>query len=202
MLVSIHAPHAGRDHQRTAMNRQVSVSIHAPHAGRDPSACVIVVSLIVFQSTRPMRGATSAKVQSVSIFLGFNPRAPCGARLWRLSVGDYYSRFQSTRPMRGATACRRSHCPLLRSFNPRAPCGARLYSAARFCVSTMFQSTRPMRGATCVSIISNILGLVFQSTRPMRGATRIFCSRTILLSVSIHAPHAGRDGYHSDHGGE
>ena len=81
------------------------------------------------------------------------------------------STFQSTRPMRGATICiriasRRSIC-----FNPRAPCGARhRLSAAFFCLNQ------------------------FQSTRPMRGATPEFPVRALNLRVSIHAPHAGRDG--------
>ena len=148
MLVSIHAPHAGRDHQRTAMNRQVSVSIHAPHAGRDPSACVIVVSLIVFQSTRPMRGATACRRSHCPLLRSFNPRAPCGARQINMISSARTMVFQSTRPMRGATTTDDFICSLIvvsihaphagrddvraarrasgRGFNPRAPCGARL----------------------------------------------------------------------------
>ena len=36
---------------------------------------------------------------------------------------------------------------------------------------------------------------MFQSTRPMRGATRIYNLFIILVTVSIHAPHAGRDRF-------
>ena len=35
----------------------------------------------------------------------------------------------------------------------------------------------------------------FQSTRPMRGATWASWSLRLVLAVSIHAPHAGRDVY-------
>ena len=78
-----------------------------------------------------------------------------------------------------------------------------------------FQSTRPTRGATTKSGSSNRY-TVFQSTRPTRGATIIIkfclCVKTNfnpraprgarrrlpkflrrIRSISIHAPHAGRD---------
>ena len=40
----------------------------------------------VFQSTRPVRGATSTARRFSDSSFGFNPRAPCGAR--RLETGD------------------------------------------------------------------------------------------------------------------
>ena len=58
------------------------ISIHAPHAGRDPPhPWPLPVQQFLFQSTRPMRGAT-----------GIVPAAVTGLDI-----------FQSTRPMRGAT---------------------------------------------------------------------------------------------------
>ena len=122
-----------------------------------------------FQSTRPMRGATSRACFK-----------PC-----RIV-------FQSTRPMRGATlvlgyplgaeviSIHAPHAGRDKAaaekmekgfyFNPRAPCGARL---SRDIPSP---STSP-----------------FQSTRPMRGATNSSISHLGLTRISIHAPHAGRD---------
>ena len=80
---------------------------------------------MLFQSTRPVRGATAALLGagvSVSISIHapragrddrvrrvaayrqhFNPRAPCGARLISDSDRDLGDKFQSTRPVRGAT---------------------------------------------------------------------------------------------------
>ena len=50
-----------------------------------------------------------------------------------------------------------------------------------------------MRGATSGNVDHDLYDM-FQSTRPMRGATD--CVTDLLLGdvVSIHAPHAGRDG--------
>ena len=52
---------------------------------------------LVFQSTRPMRGATKGLVESLEDMM-----------------------FQSTRPMRGATRSRGVCCPASGCFNPRA----------------------------------------------------------------------------------
>ena len=79
--------------------------------------------------------------------MDFNPRAPCGARLYSHFNPNPCGKFQSTRPVRGATASGHSFCPV-----------------------TLFQSTRPVRGATCSMRLVHLLAQ-FQSTRPVRGAT-------------------------------
>ena len=141
-LVSIHAPHAGRDSSNLLRGQGIRVSIHAPHAGRD-----LLLSPI---SARPTR---------------FNPRAPCGARLMVFCRQIVDKEFQSTRPMRGATrssrvrACKRGvsiHAPhagrdrsspscqgCSGSFNPRAPCGARRVSDRRASTTACFNPRAP-----------------------------------------------------------
>ena len=57
--VSIHAPRVGRDDIFRARVHPLNVSIHAPRVGRDIMEC-----------TTPF------------MTMGFNPRAPCGARLF------------------------------------------------------------------------------------------------------------------------
>ena len=125
MLISIHAPHAGRDAHNANNKTMLRISIHAPHAGRDFFKVIIRCIRVKFQSTRPMRGATvtspDARLQRpISIhaphagrdlmdtltdseYKHFNPRAPCGARRrWKMLKPSDLT-FQSTRPMRGAT---------------------------------------------------------------------------------------------------
>ena len=80
-----------------------------------------------FQSTRPLRGATSGIIL------------------------DYVTiEFQSTRPLRGATSVRFCLSAFAFYFNPRAPCGARRTRDGETRHSKKFQSTRPLRGATSV----------------------------------------------------
>ena len=148
----------------------------------------------MFQSTRPVRGATASKARMYVLGFSFNPRAPCGAR-------------------RSAPCPSRPRAP---GFNPRAPCGARRQAPLqergwrpvsihapragrdhepnkglkRF---AEFQSTRPVRGAT-YKLHRVQMPLMFQSTRPVRGATCLRRCHGVLPSlVSIHAPRAGRD---------
>ena len=104
--------------------KSVKVSIHAPRAGRDSRQCLsqtlprcfnprapcgarhIIPGpepfRVLFQSTRPVRGATMTPVSLTTHLMSFNPRAPCGAR-----------------PTREREAAE------MTGFNPRAPCGAR-----------------------------------------------------------------------------
>ena len=82
----------------------------------------------MFQSTRPVRGATTPTSAALSMMVvsihapragrdgavdgcpradsRFNPRAPCGARLYAVCGPVGVLSFQSTRPVRGATRVR------------------------------------------------------------------------------------------------
>ena len=123
--VSIHAPRAGRDQSPQGELVLHQVSIHAPRVGRDCGDTDLHAPVWVFQSTRPVRGATR-----FGLLCGFNPRVSIHAPRAGRDFGeaalstDRYA-FQSTRPVRGATAA-------------RTPSGR----------SHVSQSTRPVRGAT------------------------------------------------------
>ncbi len=147
--------------------------------------------------------------------MGFNPRAPRGARPIPTLASTGLLMFQSTRPARGATIWRFAPPALILRFNPRAPRGARQHGRNKHGKAGAFQSTRPARGATVQPSMASQF-MMFQSTRPARGATRgyffihahtkRFNPRaprgarppprwSVLRSqaVSIHAPRAGRD---------
>ena len=90
-VVSIHAPHVGRDfswnpkkHRYRSFNPRAPcgarctrplthgafrvVSIHAPHAGRDFGGLMTVPLCALFQSTRPVWGATYDKLYAACVF--------------------------------------------------------------------------------------------------------------------------------------
>ena len=52
------------------------VSIHAPREGRDIGAAQALDLGFVFQSTRPVKGATALAIVSGEHRRRFNPRAP------------------------------------------------------------------------------------------------------------------------------
>ena len=174
VVISIHAPHAGRDqntlHFQTykkhfnprapcgarpskeqQRKRRVCISIHAPHAGRD-RVQVLRVNVSNISIHAPHAGRDSRGMDLKSRLEYFNPRAPCGARRKRCRPTSEIQKFQSTRPMRGATCCPSSRFRGGRYFNPRAPCGARrIAQEVTQVYNIKFQSTRPMRGATAPS---------------------------------------------------
>ena len=78
--ISIHAPREGCDQECLGDSQSVAISIHAPREGCDHCFAAATVSARLFQSTHPVRGATS---------VGVGCRPP--------------STFQSTHPVRGAT---------------------------------------------------------------------------------------------------
>ena len=174
--ISIHAPHAGRDRSELRHSQRAKYFNPRAPCGARPLYTYFFAPIVLFQSTRPMRGATGNSepvgpetvisihaphagrdppaVSARSRTMDFNPRAPCGAR--------------------PAMTTRRLRSP---DFNPRAPCGARPQPTVR----TFSESE-------------------FQSTRPMRGATRFTCIIGSGPRISIHAPHAGRDWVQDQNG--
>ena len=146
----------------------------------------------------------------------FNPRAPCGARLFPLPVllhridisihaphagrdkvlphgrtigSDFNPRAPcGARPMYGGQARRPA------DFNPRAPCGARHGLLLWGNTGNGFQSTRPMRGATCRQRKSRLSEPSYFNPRAPCGARRTWVDYNVAgVGISIHAPHAGRD---------
>ena len=97
------APYGARPATPRAEPEDAGISIHAPHTGRDPSPASELLQRLLFQSTRPIRGATLEVLPYLVHDWNFNPRAPYGARL-----------------LTSCTSSRHS-C----DFNPRAPYGAR-----------------------------------------------------------------------------
>ena len=123
-----------------------------------------------FQSTRPLRGATSKLTSGSPFFFisihaplagrdhcvrcsrqarnDFNPRAPCGARRENIIAGGDLYGISIHAPLAGRDEKMRETERLVENFNPRAPCGARPLSRCTDVKSARFQSTRPLRGAT------------------------------------------------------
>ena len=56
------------------------ISTHAPLAGRDEKDADAIKQQLIFQPTRPLRGATDLERAGHMMGRYFNPRAPCGAR--------------------------------------------------------------------------------------------------------------------------
>ena len=124
----------------------------------------------IFQSTRPVRGATRLQRGEITGDQAFQSTRPVRGATLKPITANMIVEFQSTRPVRGATIASWPKRPNKADFNPRAPCGARQTGKK--------EGTTPKK---------------FQSTRPVRGATRPGFPRYVRHQISIHAPRAGRD---------
>ena len=140
-----------------------------PCGVRRPPSCLATVPQL-FQSTHPVRGATSGSAPAGPRCSNFNPRTPCGVRRTGRRKSSGLALFQSTHPVRGATD------PFFRKrisdsdFNPRTPCGVRLESPVLVVNTTDISIHAPRAGFDLI----------------------LFSARRVLL-ISIHAPRAGCD---------
>ena len=232
--ISIHAPLAGRDHRSDVEPNAIVISIHAPLAGRDAGAqhCACPTANFnprapcgarpfrfdtatggyVFQSTRPLRGATKAPLSLFPEFL-FQSTRPLRGATADILMSDLSHAFQSTRPLRGATledgkplVCNKIsiHAPLAgrdawpsgitppSPISIHAPLAGRDFTGPRMCFTSIISIHAPLAGRDSsgdgvgvqrvISIHAPLAGRDFWRARV---PTRRY--------ISIHAPLAGRD---------
>ncbi len=106
---------------------------------------------LLFQSTLPARGATTAKLKMLDSEL-FQSTLPARGATRALNVGLAVGSISIHAPRTGSDRCRRRTTPLPQYFNPRSPHGERRSWASPPPPSTRFQSTLPARGATRRSV--------------------------------------------------
>ena len=146
-----------------------------------------------FQSTHPLRGATSERRRKV----------------------DRLKAFQSTHPLRGATKYNKEekrllkisiHAPLAgcdnlvnaqkrgdKNFNPRTPCGVRPTVHDSIIGECNFNPRTPCGVRRIKQFFAFPPIFRFQSTHPLRGATCADYDIKKHRCISIHAPLAGCD---------
>ena len=172
----------------------VDISIHTPLAGSDELNSTIAGLTALFQSTLPLRGATSVVVARphvavISIHTPlagsdtpceerkedakyFNPHSPCGERradYGRSGPGAGYFNPHSPcgerRRGRSGEWCRQD-------FNPHSPCGERRYGHVVGGHAGHISIHTPLAGSDAhVTCQSSDARTKFQSTLPLRGAT-------------------------------
>ena len=140
-----------------------------------------------------MEFSVFGRVISLLGISNFNPRAPCGARLWYAAGDRRRYPISIHAPLAGRDAAGTTRKELEQYFNPRAPCGARPSKTVNIYEDFYFNPRAPC-GARLTFGSSTVWISRFQSTRPLRGATQNHCLKHLDVRISIHAPLAGRDG--------
>ena len=171
--------------------------------------------MVVFQPTRPLRGATSVAFGMEVINNDFNPRAPCGARHYGLVRRYVFHHFNprapcGARPPDGSITPVAddisTHAPLAgrdadeilerhvhADFNPRAPCGARPNHTEQEHLQFWISTHAPLAGRDCPC--RKFVGVLHISTHaPLAGRDSIVkFNNRFHVKISTHAPLAGRD---------
>ena len=166
------APCGARPRSWTSMTRRCDFNPRAP-CGARPQQLLGQCAGMAFQSTRPVRGATTLQeLEFVGQVMHISIHAPhAGATASERAKTCCKCLFQSTRPMRGATGAGSPGRFFQSDFNPRAPCGAR--------------PRQDLRGHLC--------GLHFNPRAPCGARRVVIAAPHHRPVISIHAPHAGRD---------
>ena len=194
-LISIHAPRAGCDAYGGVQQ--------TPPCNFNPrTPCGVRLALPrtqycrpQFQSTHPVRGATTTRGfrRAVARFQSTHPVR--GATL-KITRAHRPQRFQSTHPVRGATIVRRPGNTTRKNFNPRTPCGVRRPSAKRKWLRLYFNPRTPcgVRHGRSHRYPSrcNFNPRTPCGVRPSGSRSGSYSS-----TISIHAPRAGCDIHRS-----
>ena len=154
---------------------------------------------VIFQSTHPLRGATTRLPKELLVYpisihaplagcdpepehigkplVYFNPRTPCGVRPNSPRNKCSFRKISIHAPLAGCDA------PLLLDikyhvyFNPRTPCGVRLKCDIVFVRRGQFQSTHPLRGATTYNMVTGGFRDDFNPRTPC--GVRLDCGRLL-----------------------
>ncbi len=148
---------------------------------------------LLFQSTPPVRGATSGRRACRAVRADFNPRPPCGERppCWAgCSAKDPISIHA---PRAGSDRRVQKTLQNLTYFNPRPPCGERRQAVKTPALQAGFQSTPPVRGATRSWSAPYSTTFHISIHAPRAGSDQNPCEGLSVKAISIHAPRAGSD---------
>ena len=147
------------------------VSIHAPTQGATVRCYCYEITLLLFQSTPPMQGATDL-IAIASVHFGVSIHAPyAGSDTVPVTLCSCFD-VSIHAPYAGSDSATSGSGVLYAAVSIHAPY-AGSDSAKRISLIWMkqFQSTPPMQGATVMCLLFFYFLSLFQSTPPMQGAT-------------------------------
>ena len=219
-VISIHAPHTGSDQGHSVVEFTYTYFNPRSPYGERPCATwqargttnfnprspygerrtygIFYTSDERFQSTLPIRGATSCRspVRKLSEFQSTLPIRGATRPVAQVLLGEGISIHA---PHTGSDRAAPHTKPMANYFNPRSPYGERLGKEALSPWTLAFQSTLPIRGATARLVKGND-AYVISIHAPHTGSDIGHINALDAVIISIHAPHTGSDDAHGDVG--
>ena len=192
--ISIHAPRAGSD-ELCIFDEQCNfgISIHAPRAGSDGIAIERSETKKEFQSTLPVRGATMRTGVRITVYrISIHaPRAGSDVfdppHLTGAKISIHAPRAGGDRRPPSPPE------PPPPYFNPRPPCGGRRGARRRIPPCTRYFNPRPPCGGRPDAAQKLLFGMSISIHAPRAGGDGWSCTVDAEIYISIHAPRAGGD---------
>ena len=122
-----------------------AISIHAPLAGCDSMTTWPTRKAPKFQSTHPLRGATSVQFND-GLPLTISIHAPLAGCDYILRSGEPLPIISIHAPLAGCDPTRSTTTTGTRYFNPRTPCGVRLKEAVNRYLNATISIHAPLAG--------------------------------------------------------
>ena len=209
--ISIHAPLAGSDHVQSGGRAGIQYFNPRSPCGERLQKTTGEAVTLKFQSTLPLRGATSL-AESRRQSSNFNPRSPCGERRGRFLGSTKHSLFQSTLPLRGATFPLQAHGRSL-FISIHAPLAGSDVPYPAYAETSVISIHAPLAGSDKykISVLRSFFDFnprspcgerpdwthgissqsTFQSTLPLRGATVAFLTQDTAIRFQSTLPLRG-----------
>ena len=124
--ISIHAPRVGSDKGYTSVLARILISIHAPRVGSDSETAGGCAGSPDFNPRSPCGERLFRRFLLKREARDFNPRSPCGERPEINLHHEDTIKISIHAPRVGSDGCWRSASRPRSDFNPRSPCGERL----------------------------------------------------------------------------
>ena len=153
----------------------------------------VLLRISKFQSTLPVRGATSPRPGGAQGHDHFNPRSPCGERRDAALRRGIITLFQSTLPVRGATALPDllMEAVFISIHAPRAGSDSSFLLPKRAHLPISIHA--PRAGSDSSFLLPKRAHLPISIHAPRAGSDACIWSNNIGRNISIHAPRAGSD---------
>ena len=156
-------------------------------------ACLSHVTVVIFQSTRPLRGATGAGGVSDSTG-AISTHAPIAGRdVAAQTIRPLGYRISTHAPIAGRDDARMVGLDLRVEFQPTRPLRGATLVAAVALLEVRISTHAPLAGRDGALVAGRVHGLQISTHAPLAGRDKGNATRFEVCNISTHAPLAGRD---------
>ena len=163
--ISIHAPLAGCDFRKARFRPRGEYFNPRTPCGVRHETVRIIISARLFQSTHPLRGATTLRsCEAIKILISIHaPLAGCD-RIFQIPYS--FSLISIHAPLAGCDVICDANATTVDNFNPRTPCGVRLDALVSSKTADVISIHAPLAGCDSGLLTGGKIGKNFNPRTP------------------------------------